>query len=102
MDLEENNLKNKTKLNYNYNIFFTRILILGIYSYVAAIEQIEVLATGASATYGADAVAGVINYILKKDYQGAEINVSYGNSFAGSDEGKYNLNLVWGGEVLGC
>lgn len=68
---------------------------------LAAIERIEVLASGASAIYGADAVAGVINYILKKDYQGAEINVSYGNSFAGSDEGKYNLNLVWGGEVLG-
>lgn len=68
---------------------------------LAAIEQIEVLATGASATYGADAVAGVINYILKKDYDGVEINLSYGNSTASSDEGRYNLNLLWGGEVAG-
>lgn len=68
---------------------------------LAAIERIEILATGASATYGADAVAGVINYILKKDYQGAEVNLSYGNSTASSDEGKYNVNLVWGGEIGG-
>lgn len=68
---------------------------------LAAIERIEILATGASATYGADAVAGVINYILKKDYDGAEINLSYGNSFADSDEGKYNINFIWGTEVLG-
>ena len=44
---------------------------------LAAIERVEILATGASAIYGADAVAGVINYILKKDYQGAELEVSY-------------------------
>jgi len=68
---------------------------------LAAIERIEVLATGASAIYGADAVAGVINYILKKDYQGAELNASYGNSTASSDEGKYNLNLVFGTELAG-
>lgn len=68
---------------------------------LAAIERIEVLATGASAIYGADAVAGVINYILKKDYQGAELNASYGNSTASSDEGKYNLNLVFGTKLAG-
>lgn len=68
---------------------------------LAAIERIEVLATGASAIYGADAVAGVINYILKKDYQGAEVSASYGNSTASSDEGKYNLNLVFGTELAG-
>ncbi|WP_027671521.1 TonB-dependent receptor domain-containing protein [Rheinheimera baltica] len=68
---------------------------------LAAIERVEVLATGASAIYGADAVAGVINYILKKDYQGAELNASYGNSTASSNEGKYNLNLVVGTELAG-
>jgi len=68
---------------------------------LAAIERIEVLATGASAIYGADAVAGVINYILKKDYQGLELNASYGNSFESSDEGKYNVNLVFGTELAG-
>jgi iron complex outermembrane receptor protein len=39
----------------------------------AAIDHIEVLTDGASAIYGSDAVGGVINIILKSDYQGAEI-----------------------------
>lgn len=39
---------------------------------LSAIDRIEVLRDGASAIYGADAVAGVINFILKKDYQGLE------------------------------
>lgn len=68
---------------------------------LAAIERIEVLATGASAIYGADAVAGVINYILKKDYEGMELNASYGDSAASSDESRRNLNLVFGQQVAG-
>lgn len=63
---------------------------------LAAIERIEILPTGASALYGADAVAGVINYILKSDYEGLELNLSYGDSEASSDDSKKNLNLVWG------
>lgn len=66
---------------------------------IAAIERIEILATGASAIYGADAVAGVINYILRDDYQGGEANISYGNSTASSDEGKINLNLIYGMDI---
>jgi iron complex outermembrane receptor protein len=46
---------------------------------LAAIERIEVLTDGASAVYGSDAVAGVINFILRKDYQGAEAAVYYGS-----------------------
>ncbi|TKB43532.1 TonB-dependent receptor domain-containing protein [Thalassotalea mangrovi] len=38
----------------------------------AAIERVEVLRDGASAVYGTDAIGGVINFILKKNYQGAE------------------------------
>ncbi|XOV78262.1 MAG: TonB-dependent receptor domain-containing protein [Aestuariibacter sp.] len=67
---------------------------------LAAIERIEILATGASAIYGADAVAGVINYILKKDYEGAELNVSFQDSFEDSDESRKNLNIVWGGQLF--
>lgn len=44
----------------------------------AAIERVEVLKDSASAIYGTDAIAGVINFILKKDYKGAEVNLSYG------------------------
>lgn len=39
---------------------------------LAAVEKVEVVRDGASSIYGADAVAGVINFILRKDYQGAE------------------------------
>ncbi|HEY1763972.1 MAG TPA: TonB-dependent receptor, partial [Opitutaceae bacterium] len=47
---------------------------------VAAIERIEVISGGASAIYGSDAVGGVVNLILKKDYNGWEINTHYGVS----------------------
>ena len=43
----------------------------------SAIERVEVLKDGASAVYGTDAIGGVINFILRKDYQGAEINANY-------------------------
>lgn len=45
---------------------------------VSAVESIEVLKDGASALYGSDAVSGVVNIILKKDYEGAEIGGRYG------------------------
>ena len=44
----------------------------------AAIERIEVLRDGASAQYGSDAIAGVINIILKDDYEYTEVNISSG------------------------
>lgn len=53
---------------------------------VAAIERLEVLRDGASALYGTDAVAGVVNIILKKNYQGFEVNARYGFS---DNKGKY-------------
>ncbi|MFC5513922.1 TonB-dependent receptor plug domain-containing protein [Massilia jejuensis] len=45
-----------------------------------AIERIEVLKDGASAIYGSDAVAGVVNIILRKNYQGAKIRTHYAQS----------------------
>ena len=68
---------------------------------LAAIERVEILATGASAIYGADAVAGVINYILKKDYEGAEVTLSYANSTASSNDAKVNANLLFGTNIAG-
>jgi iron complex outermembrane recepter protein len=43
-----------------------------------AIERIEILKDGASSIYGADAIAGVVNVILKKQYQGAEVSAEVG------------------------
>ncbi|GAA5216050.1 TonB-dependent receptor plug domain-containing protein [Corallincola platygyrae] len=63
---------------------------------LAAIERVEILTSGASAIYGADAVAGVVNFILRKDFEGFEISASYGDSDASSDDTKKNLNLAFG------
>ena len=52
---------------------------------VSAIERVEILPDGASATYGADAVGGVVNLILKTDYEGVEVGGRYGSD----DRGKY-------------
>lgn len=46
----------------------------------AAVERIEVLTDGASAVYGSDAIGGVINIVLKSDYQGAQFQSNYGIS----------------------
>ena len=66
---------------------------------LAAIETVEVLPSGASAIYGADAVAGVVNYVLRDDFEGLEISASYGNSTAGTDEGRYNITAVAGTRI---
>ncbi len=52
----------------------------------AAIERIEVLRDGASAQYGSDAIAGVINIILKKRPDGLSLTSQYGKAFAGDSE----------------
>ena len=43
----------------------------------SALDTIEVLRQGASALYGSDAIAGVVNYITKKNYQGGEVQVNF-------------------------
>jgi iron complex outermembrane recepter protein len=63
---------------------------------LAAIDRIEVLTTGASAIYGADAVAGVVNVILRDDFDGLQLSASIGDSQAKTDESRFNVNLVTG------
>ncbi|TKS54952.1 TonB-dependent receptor [Luteimonas yindakuii] len=50
---------------------------------MALIERVEVLKDGASAIYGSDAIGGVVNFILRKDFEGLEASVFYGNSSRG-------------------
>jgi outer membrane receptor protein involved in Fe transport len=45
---------------------------------VPLIERVEVLTGGASSTYGSDAVAGVVNFVLKQDFQGVQVDAQYG------------------------
>jgi iron complex outermembrane receptor protein len=47
---------------------------------LSAVDRIEVLTDGASALYGSDAVSGVVNIILKKDYRGAEVSSHYSSA----------------------
>ena len=61
------------------------------------IERIEVLKDGASAVYGADAVAGVVNIITKKDFSGAKVNLKYGATTE-SDGENGEFNLMFGGD----
>ena len=62
---------------------------------IGMIDHIEVLATGASSIYGSDAVAGVINVVLKKEYQGDHLSVTGGGATRGGR--KYgDLNFVGG------
>ncbi|KLD77161.1 TonB-dependent receptor [Xanthomonas hyacinthi DSM 19077] len=50
---------------------------------LVAVERIEVLKDGASAVYGSDAVAGVVNIITRQDFQGAELGLSGGTADQG-------------------
>lgn len=50
---------------------------------IALLERTDVLTGGASTTYGADAIAGVVNFITKDDFEGFELNTSYGKTERG-------------------
>src|SRR5215213_755639 len=61
----------------------------------ASIESIEILKDGASTTYGADAVAGVVNIKRFHDYVGAQAKIEYGNT-TNKDSGTFNTSLLFG------
>ena len=63
---------------------------------MSALERVEVLTDGASSVYGSDAIAGVINFILRKDVEGHEVSVSYGDDTKSSNFGRTNLTYVGG------
>ena len=58
-----------------------------------AIESVEVLRDGASAQYGADAIAGVINFRLKEDAEGGETRLQYGQFFEGEVSVRLETNV---------
>jgi iron complex outermembrane recepter protein len=59
------------------------------------IERVEVLTGGASAIYGADAVTGVVNYVLKQDFEGLDLNIQSGISGEG-DGRSFTADLATG------
>lgn len=52
------------------------------------IERVEIMTGGASSVYGSDAVAGVVNFVLKDDFEGIEFEGQYGESSEGDDESR--------------
>jgi iron complex outermembrane receptor protein len=62
---------------------------------IAAVERIEILKDGGSSVYGADAVAGVVNVIFKKDFTGTQIDASYGNTTS-KDAGEQRYSFITG------
>lgn len=65
---------------------------------LSAVERIEILPDGASAIYGSDAVAGVVNVITRKNYDGAQTGISYGEATAngaGELTGSQLLGKSW-------
>ena len=63
---------------------------------VSMIERIEVLQDGASTTYGADAVGGVVNIITKKNYNGWELGGRYGFATQDGQFRQWNAYIVGG------
>lgn len=61
----------------------------------ALIERVETLTGGASSVYGADAVTGVVNFVLKEDFEGLQGNIQSGISSEG-DGWRINGDLTWG------
>ncbi|WP_347260109.1 TonB-dependent receptor [Rudaea sp.] len=64
-----------------------------------AVDRIEVLADGASSLYGSDAVGGVVNFILKSDYEGVTAGARWGDA-----DGNYSQRSAWltgGGSFAG-
>lgn len=59
-----------------------------------AIERVEIMLDGGSAVYGADAIAGVVNFITKKDYKGISFSMKQDNSFTGADD--YTTGMTFG------
>lgn len=73
---------------------------------LSAVERVEVLADGASAAYGADAVAGVVNIILRDNFEGAETGIRFGaTSQGGASEHAFSqvLGVSWqSGQIMGA
>ena len=62
---------------------------------LSIVSRVEVLKDGASAIYGADAVAGVVNFITKDNFEGVQIDTKYGVTSYGDGE-ELSVGLTWG------
>lgn len=63
---------------------------------LAAVERVEVLKDGASAVYGSDAIAGVVNFIMRRNYQGLEAEATVGTPTQSGGGESYRANVIGG------
>jgi len=64
------------------------------------IETVEIITGGASSVYGADAVSGVVNFVLRKDFEGLEIDANYGQLVQGGAADTRRLSVLAGVNLL--
>jgi iron complex outermembrane receptor protein len=60
------------------------------------IERVDIVTGGRSAVYGSDAIAGVVNFVMKRDFSGVQANANYRINEQG-DGGTFNSNILLGG-----
>lgn len=60
------------------------------------VERVDVVTGGASAVWGSDAVAGVVNMVLNKNFNGAQVNYEYGNDWDGPQHSENRLDITLG------
>jgi outer membrane receptor protein involved in Fe transport len=66
----------------------------------ALVERVEVVTGGASAVYGSDAIAGVVNFITRKDFEGLEIDAQLGGNWHDNSNGFIRQRLADAGEPI--
>ena len=64
---------------------------------VIALDRVEVLKEGAASVYGSDAVAGVVNYIFRRDFTGFEVDITSQETDLGDSKDRRG-SFIWGGE----
>ena len=77
-----------------------RVVDGGDYQTIPAtmIDRVEILKDGASAVYGADAVAGVVNIITRRDFEGVEVTAQYADFFDMDSGAQSSIGLIAGTE----
>ena len=66
----------------------------------SVISRVDVVTGGASAAWGSDAVAGVVNFVLNKNFDGFKANIALGDT-ADNKYRTYTVSTTWGGDIAG-
>ena len=91
--------RNLVLVNGRRHIFFDARQVTDLNTIpTALVDRVELITGGSSAVYGSDAVSGVVNFILREDFEGVEATAQYDITAAG-DSDKINLDLILGSNL---